>query len=446
MGFGEGHVGEFVVKRAGKLGFEAVADGKARRGAAGGADDGQRMVGAGDDGVAAVEREGNAAGRAGAFHGHGQRAKCGRLDEDRQFFDRGDEDVAAVGLAPKHGREQADHRLAADRIALVIPRAVTGDAHLAVAAVGGIPTFDRGQGAFANALRKLIEGLAGEVDRRLVFGHLPGFRAPVVASASKAALRRPDCFVTAFLAMTILRTAIVTGGGKRVGAAIVQALLDDRWRVVAHVHHEGDAVPDGAVKVVADLADPDCAKRIFAAAAGPVRLLVNNAARFAHDGFGAASAAEFDAHMAVNARAPMLLIDEMARRHAMREEGGGEALVVNITDAKLAAPNPDYLSYTLSKYALDGLTRLAARALAGRGIRVMALAPALMLPSGAQGEREFAAVHALNPLGRGVEVGDAVRAIRFLIDQPAMTGETLLIDGGQQQMALPRDVQFLEKQ
>ncbi len=238
------------------------------------------------------------------------------------------------------------------------------------------------------------------------------------------------------------RTAIVTGGAKRVGAAIVSALLDDGWHVVAHAHRDDDAVPDGAVKVAADLADADCAARIFAAAEplGPVRLLVNNAARFAHDGLGEVSAAEFDAHMAVNARAPMLLIDELSRRH-----GGGDALVVNITDAKLAAPNPDYLSYTLSKYALDGLTKVASRALAGQGIRVMAVAPALMLPSGAQDEAEYEAVHALNPLRRGVEVADVVRAIRFLIDQPAMTGETLLIDGGQQQMALPRDVQFLER-
>lgn len=247
--------------------------------------------------------------------------------------------------------------------------------------------------------------------------------------------------------MTV-KTAIVTGGGKRVGAAIVRALLDDGWAVVAHVHQERDAVPEGATGVVADLADADCAQCIFAAAEplGPVRLLVNNAARFAHDGFGEASAAEFDAHMAVNARAPMLLIDELARRHA---GGAGDsevgALVVNITDAKLAAPNPDFLSYTLSKYALDGLTKVAARALAEKGIRVMAIAPALMLPSGAQAEADYEAVHALNPLGRGVEVDDVVRAIRFLIEQPAMTGETLLIDGGQQQMALARDVQFLER-
>ena len=241
--------------------------------------------------------------------------------------------------------------------------------------------------------------------------------------------------------MTILqKTAIVTGGGKRVGAEIVAALLADGWRVVAHVHAEADRVADGAIKVVADLAAADCAETIFAAAGGPVGLLVNNAARFAWDGFGEASAAEFDAHMAVNARAPMLLIDALAQRH----DAGAAALVVNILDAKLAAPNPDYLSYSLSKYAAAGLTELAARALAGKGVRVNAIAPALMLPSGPQDEEAYARVHALNPLRRGVEVADVIAALRFLIDQPAMTGQTLVIDGGQRFLALPRDVQFVE--
>ena len=130
--------------------------------------------------------------------------------------------------------------------------------------------------------------------------------------------------------------------------------------------------------------------------------------------FGEASASEFDAHMAVNARAPMLLIDALARRHA----AGSAALVVNILDAKLAAPNPDYLSYTLSKYAAAGLTELAARALAGKGIRVNAIAPALMLPSGPQDDADFARVHALNPLARGVEVDDVV-ARAAVPDRPA---------------------------
>lgn len=237
------------------------------------------------------------------------------------------------------------------------------------------------------------------------------------------------------------RTAIVTGGGKRVGEALVGALLGDGWTVVAHVHHAGDAVPDGAVKIVADLAEPDCAGRIFAATDGlpPVRLLVNNAARFAFDGFGQVSADEFDAHLRINARAPMLLIDELVRRHQ-----GGDALVVNLLDSKLSAPNPDFLSYTLSKYALAGLNEVAARALAGQGIRVNAIAPSTMLPSGDQSAENFAATHALNPLGRGVGVSDVVAALRFLIDSPTVTGQTLLLDGGQRFMDLPRDVQFLE--
>ena len=240
--------------------------------------------------------------------------------------------------------------------------------------------------------------------------------------------------------MTKTRTAIVTGGGKRVGAVIVAALLYDGWRVAAHVHHEGDTVPEGATRIVADLADADCARRIFEGCDGlpPVRLLINNAARFAPDGLGDASADEFDAHMAVNARAPMLLIDELARRHQ-----GEDALVINITDAKLAAPNADFLSYTLSKYALAGLTEVAARALAERGIRVNAIAPALMLPSGAQDAANFAGMHAHNPLRRGVEPDDVVAAIRFLIDSRGTTGQTLTIDGGQRFWSLPRDVQFL---
>jgi NAD(P)-dependent dehydrogenase (short-subunit alcohol dehydrogenase family) len=237
------------------------------------------------------------------------------------------------------------------------------------------------------------------------------------------------------------RTAVVTGGGKRIGAAIVSALLNDGWNVVAHVHHQDDPVAEGASKVVADLAEADCASRIFAAARGhpPIRLLVNNAARFAFDAFGEVSVEEFDAHLRINVRAPLLLIDELARRH-----DGGDGLVVNLLDAKLAAPNADFLSYTISKYALAGLGELAARSLSEKGIRVNAIAPALMLPSGDQGQENFEAVHGLNPLGRGIEPSDIVSALRYLIDSSGMTGQTLTIDGGQRFMGLSRDVQFLE--
>ena len=237
----------------------------------------------------------------------------------------------------------------------------------------------------------------------------------------------------------LARTAIVTGAGKRVGAEIARALLADGWNVVAHVHHDGDQVPAGAARVVADLADPDCAARIFDSVNGPVGLLVNNAARFAWDGFGEFSAEEFHAHMDVNVRAPALLIERFAARHS----GDEDALVVNLLDSKLAAPNPDYLSYTLSKQALAGLTELAARALAADGIRVNAIAPGLMLRSSGQSEENFQAMHSDNPLQRPVEVADVVEALRYLIGARCVTGQTLVVDSGQRFLALPRDVQFL---
>jgi NAD(P)-dependent dehydrogenase (short-subunit alcohol dehydrogenase family) len=237
------------------------------------------------------------------------------------------------------------------------------------------------------------------------------------------------------------KTAIVTGAGKRVGAEIAQALLDDRWSVLAHVRRDSDVVPEGAVRVAADFADGACADIVFAAAAGlpPVRLLVNNAARFAWDDLGAFDAQEFDSHMAVNARAPLLLMKAFAAAH----DGTGDGLIINILDAKLAAPNPDFLSYTLSKQALAGASELAARALASKGIRVNAIAPSLMLRSPGQSDDNFTAMHMANPLRRGVEPTDVIAALRYLVAARSVTGQTLTIDGGQRFWSLERDVQFL---
>jgi len=135
------------------------------------------------------------------------------------------------------------------------------------------------------------------------------------------------------------------------------------------------------------------------------------------------------------------LMEALAARHS-----GGDALVVNLLDSKLSAPNPDFLSYTLSKQALLGATHLAARALARKGIRVNAIAPALMLRSPGQSEENFKAMHANNPLRRGVESQDIVGAIRYLVDATAVTGQVITIDSGQRFMGLDRDVQFLGPQ
>jgi NAD(P)-dependent dehydrogenase (short-subunit alcohol dehydrogenase family) len=255
-----------------------------------------------------------------------------------------------------------------------------------------------------------------------------------------------DCFAAwlkagvAAMSAVLNQTAIVTGAGKRVGEVIARALLADGWAVVAHVHHDSDDVPEGAVKAVADLSQADCAERIFAAAVNlpPVSLLINNASRFAWDGFGEFDGGELDAHTAINVRAPALLIDRLVRAHA-----SADALIVNLLDSKLVAPNPDYLSYTLSKAGLAALTELAARALASKGIRVNGIAPALMLRSSGQSEENYVAMHAANPLRRGVEPDDVIGAIRYLIGARCVTGQILVIDSGQRFLGFDRDVQFL---
>lgn len=237
-------------------------------------------------------------------------------------------------------------------------------------------------------------------------------------------------------------TAIITGAGKRVGAHLASVLVERGWNVVAHVRRSEDMVVDGAVKVAADLASRDCAETIFAAAQGlpPVRLLINNAARFAWDGFGKFSADKFDTHMHVNVRAPILLMEALRERHQ-----GGDAVAVNILDAKLAAPNPDFLSYTVSKQALVGVTELAARAFAPAGIRVNAVAPGLMLQSAGQTEENFRVMHEHNPLRRGVSPKDVMAAIDFLMASAVVTGQILTLDSGQRFDPPRRDVQFLEE-
>lgn len=237
------------------------------------------------------------------------------------------------------------------------------------------------------------------------------------------------------------KVAIVTGAGKRVGRTLAEGLRDDGWTVVAHVRALPSEAPPGTIPVAADLADSQVAARtILAACPAPPLLLVNNAARFAPDCLADFSETELAAHMAINVAAPARLTAAFAA--AGPDDDLSDRLVVNLLDAKLVAPNPDFLSYTLSKSALATLTMLNAQELSPRGIRVNGIAPALMLLSEGQTEANFTVMHAHNPLRRGVTPLDVLRALRFLVDSPALTGEVLTLDGGQRFMRLQRDVQF----
>lgn len=244
------------------------------------------------------------------------------------------------------------------------------------------------------------------------------------------------------------RTAIVTGGAKRIGAEIAAALSADGWDVLIHYRHSGtdaralaDRLPRARI-VQADLGERGGPEKVIAALDGMPApgLLVNSASAFIHDSMDDFTADAWDMHMAANARGPALL----ARAFAAAVPDGAAALIVNMLDAKLAQLNPDFFTYTVSKIAFAGVNELLARCLAPRRIRVNAIAPSVTLVSGPQSRENFEKVHALNPLGRGVEVSEIVTALRFLIGVPTITGQTITLDGGQRFLGLARDVQFLE--
>ena len=241
------------------------------------------------------------------------------------------------------------------------------------------------------------------------------------------------------------RTAIVTGGAKRIGAVLARALAADGWQVLIHCNQsrpEADALAAeiGASVVQADLADPAAAVDILSAVDpdAPVGLLVNNASLFEYDTLADFSVARWDRQHAVNLRAPALLTQAFARA----VPDGANGLIVNMLDAKLASMNPDYFSYTVSKAGLMAVTELAARALSPR-IRVVGIAPAVTMVSGPQSRENFDAAHTHNPLGRGITAEQIAGALRFVISTPTLHGQVLTLDAGQRLLGMPRDVAFM---
>ncbi len=250
-----------------------------------------------------------------------------------------------------------------------------------------------------------------------------------------------------------MKGALVTGAGVRIGRALAMALAADGFFVF--VHHRNSAAGaretvatirkagGKAIAVRADLASARQAEALVGKCrARGVRLtcLVNNASLFKLDQAPTATAADFDLHMAINLRAPLLLAQALARQLPAGETG----LVVNVLDQKLFSLNPDFLTYTLSKVGLQGLTTLLAQSFAPR-LRVAGIAPGLTLRSGSQTVARFAEQHADNPLGVGVQIEDLVRALRFIVATPSYTGDTLVVDGGEHLIGRPRDIAFDEK-
>ena len=252
-----------------------------------------------------------------------------------------------------------------------------------------------------------------------------------------------------------LPVVLVTGAARRLGRETALALAAAGWRVAVHYRgSEADAqqtVADclaagrpGAqcAAFQADLADEAAARALLpcvVAHFGRVDAVVNNASLFEHDDPASFGHAALQAHMATNLAAPVLLAQALHAHVAARE---GTGVVVNLLDQKLWNPNPDFLSYTLSKAALEAATTLLAQALAPR-LRVVGVAPGLTLTSHLLADEKFQALHRLSPLGRSSSPADVVATIRFALENQSITGTTLLVDGGQHLMKFDRDFSLM---
>jgi NAD(P)-dependent dehydrogenase (short-subunit alcohol dehydrogenase family) len=175
---------------------------------------------------------------------------------------------------------------------------------------------------------------------------------------------------------------------------------------------------------------------------GRVDAVINSAALFEHDDVQSFSYANMAQHWASNTGAAIVLAQALHQHCQSRGAQAAESVVINMLDQKLWNPNPDFLSYTLSKAALEAANTLLAQALAPL-VRVVGVAPGLTLTSHMLDDDKFQKLHTLSPLGRSSSVEDVVSAVVFAVHNRAMTGTTLLVDGGQHLMKFERDFSLM---
>ncbi len=236
------------------------------------------------------------------------------------------------------------------------------------------------------------------------------------------------------------KVALVTGGARRIGAAVVRVLHGAGARVVIHYRSaEAEAAAlEAALNAIragsatclrADLLLPDAPQALVDAtlkAYGRLDVLVNNASTLYPTPVGDIGAAHWDELIGSNLRAPLFLA-QAAAPHLAAANGA----VVNITDIHAERPLKGYTVYSVAKAGLAGLTRVLALELAP-AVRVNAVAPgATAWPEDGQFDpAERARIIATTPLGRIGSPEEIAQAVLVACTAPFVTGQTFAVDGG----------------
>ena len=251
------------------------------------------------------------------------------------------------------------------------------------------------------------------------------------------------------------RVVLITGAARRLGRHMACTLAAQGWSVAVHYRHskaEADEtvaeltdIGGSHVALQADLQDEDQVRKLFSecvAAMGRVDAIINNASLFDFDDIETFGSQNLSRHMLPNLAAPIVLTQALLQ-HVQENGSARSGVVVNLLDQKLDNPNPDFLSYTLSKSALKTATTLLAKAAAPH-LRVVGVSPGLTLPSHMQTDEDFEKAHRLAPLGQGSSADDIARAVSFLLESPSITGVDLIVDGGQHLVGMERDFSMME--
>ncbi len=243
---------------------------------------------------------------------------------------------------------------------------------------------------------------------------------------------------------------LVTGGARRIGAAISRAFGAAGWHVAIHCHHnraEADTLAaqlPSAEVVQCELGDSDGAAAMVEGLAARLpdwRVLINNAAVFHHDSTEALDPDVFAEAIAVNAATPV----RMAQAFLAHARSTSGRRVIALTDQKLVNPNPDFLSYTMAKHALGATIPMLAMAAGNPADRIYGLAPGASLPSFDQAEKEHEVSGRMNLLGRLTQPEELAEAALFLAQGWLASGQTLFVDSGLHLVPQPRDVLFMAR-